>query len=159
MKIEFTKEQFETLLKTVYLGNWLANAYDDDEEGNEFSEIQSYICGFAKDLGLEQLVEYDQEAESLYLSSQFQEDDELNELIERYDDNAFLDRLIYNLAGRDMLSKFGEKKIEAMTDEEFFKEEGSFVQKYQQEFAKNGIKNLAVKMEKPAAKKPAKKKA
>lgn len=158
MKIEFTKEQFETLLKTIYLGNWLANAYDDDEEGNEFSELQSYICGFANDFGLEELVEYDQESESLYPSSAFQEDDQLNELIERYDDNAFLDRLIYNLAGRDMLSKYGEKKIQAMTDEEFFKEEGSFVQTYQQEFAKNGIKNLTVAMEKPLAKKPAKKK-
>jgi hypothetical protein len=31
-----------------------------------------------------------------------------------------------------------------MSDEEFFKEEALFVEKYQKEFAKNGIKNLTV---------------
>ncbi|MBP1747936.1 MAG: hypothetical protein H6Q52_475 [Deltaproteobacteria bacterium] len=158
MKIEFTKEQFETLLKTTYLGNWLANAYDDDSENNEFSDLQSYLCGFAGDFGLEELVEHNQQTGSFYPSAAFQEDDQLNDLIERYDDNAFLDKLIYNLAGRDMLSKYGEKKIQAMTDEEFFKEEGSFVQKYQQEFAKNGIQNLMVKMEQPEKSKAARSK-
>ena len=92
-------------------------------------------------------------------STDIQEDEQLNELIERYDDNVFLDKLIFNLAGKDMLEKHGEKKITAMTDEQFFKEEGSFMQKYQKEFAKNGLKNLMVKIEKPAVKKPAKKKA
>lgn len=159
MKIEFSKEQFETLLETVFLGNWLANAYDDDPEGNEFSELQSYVFGLAKDFGFEELAEHSQETGSFYPSAALQEDDILNELIERYDDNAFLDKLISNLAGRDMLNKFGEKKLHAMTDEQFFKEEGSFVQKYQEEFSKNGIQNLTVKMDKPAKGKTTKGKA
>ena len=82
----------------------------------------------------------------------------MNGLVERYDDNAFLDRLIYNLAGKDMLSEYGEKKIEAMSDDQFFKAEGVFVQKYQKEFAKNGIKNLTVNIDKPAKAKTTKKK-
>lgn len=159
MKIEFTKEQFETLLETVFLGNWLANAYDDDPENNEFSKLQSYIFGLAGDFGLGELAEHSRETGSFYPSAELQEDDRLNELIERYDDNAFLDKLIYNLAGRDMLNKHGEKKMNAMTDEQFFKEEGVFIQKYQEEFAKNGIQNLTVKMERPVKPKPAKGKA
>ena len=159
MKIEFSKEQYETLLRLTYLGNWMANAYSEDAENNEFSEVVSYVCGFAKDMGLEDLVEHDGEAGMSFPSTDLEEDEQLNELIERYDDSVFLDKLIFNLAGKDLLEKYGEKKITAMTDEQFFKEEGSFIQKYQKEFAKNGIKNLTVNIEKPAAKKPAKKKA
>jgi hypothetical protein len=158
VKIEFKKDQFETLLKLIYLGNWMANAYEEDPQNNEFSELVSYICEFAKDIGLEDMVKCDDETGISLPSGDFEENEHLNELIERYDDAVFLDKLIFNLAGKDMLDKFGEKKITSMTDEEFFKEEGAFMQKYQKEFAKNGIQNLTVKMEKPAAKKPAKKK-
>jgi len=159
VKIEFKKDQFETLLRLAYLGNWVANAYDEDPEGNEFSKLLSYICGFAKDMGLEEMAEHDKEAGFSFPSAALEEDEQLNELIERYDDSVFIDKLIFNLAGKDMLEKYGEKKIATMTDEEFFKEEGSFMQKYQKEFSKNGIKNLTVNIAKPAAKKPAKKKA
>lgn len=158
MKIELKKGQYETLLKLAYLGNWMANAYNEDAENNEFSELVSYICGLAGNFGLEEMVERDEESGITYPSADLSENEQLNELIERYDDNVFLDKLIFNLAGKDMLEKYGEKKITAMTDEQFFKEEGSFMQKYQKEFAKNGIKNLTVNIAKPAAKKPAKKK-
>lgn len=144
MKINFSRDQFETLLKTLYLGIWMANAYDDDPEDNEFFDLQRYLLGFAKDFGLEDHVAYDEKKKIYYPSETLAEDETLNLLIERYDDFTFLDKLIYNLAGRDMLNKHGEKAIEKMSDEEFFKEEALFVEKYQKEFAKNGIKNLTV---------------
>ncbi len=147
MKIEFSQDQFETLLRLLYLGNWMANAYAEDEEGNtEFVELISYICARARDMGLSDLIGQDKEAGFL---EAFEEVEDLNEIIENYDDSVFLDKLIYNLAGRDMLNKFGEEKLEAMVDEEYFKIEGSYVQKYQEEFARNGIRNLTVKIEKP----------
>jgi len=132
------------LLKTLYLGIWMANAYDDDPEDNEFFDLQAYLLGFAKDFGLEEYAVYDEKKKICYPSEVLTEDEALNQLIERYDDFTFLDKLIYNLAGRDMLEKHGEKAIEKMSDEEFFKEEASFVEKYQNEFGKNGIKNLTV---------------
>lgn len=144
MKINFSKDQFEMLLKTLYLGIWMANAYDDDPEDTTFFDLQSYLLGFAKDFGLEDYVAYDEKKKICYPSETLTEDETLNLLIERYDDFTFLDKLIYNLAGRDMLDKHGEKAIEKMSDEEFFKEEALFVEKYQKEFAKNGIKNLTV---------------
>lgn len=144
MKINFSKDQFEMLLKTLYLGIWMANAYDDDPEDNQFFDLQAYLLGFAKDFGLEDYVAYDEKKKICYPSETLTEDETLNLLIERYDDFTFLDKLIYNLAGRDMLDKHGEKAIEKMSDEEFFKEEALFVEKYQKEFAKNGIKNLTV---------------
>ena len=53
MKIEFTKEQYENLIKSVYLGNWLVNAIRSGRKGDEhikeFDKIEQYV--FAKDFG------------------------------------------------------------------------------------------------------------
>lgn len=144
MKIQFTKEQFETLLKAVYLGARTVNVYEDDIEGNEYLELQKYIFGFAKDFGLEKYADYDEEQKVVWPSADLEEDEALNELIDRYDDFTFLDKLIYNLAGRDMLDKHGPKTLEKMSDQDFFKEEEAFAEKYRKEFAKNGIKNLTI---------------
>jgi len=144
MKIQFTKEQFETLLKAVYLGARTVNVYEDDIEGNEYLELQKYIFGFARDFGLEKYADYDEEQKVVWPSADLEEDEALNELIDRYDDFTFLDKLIYNLAGRDMLDKHGPKTLEKMSDQDFFKEEEAFAEKYRKEFAKNGIKNLTI---------------
>ena len=144
MKINFTKKQYETLLKAVYLGIWVTTASEDDPEKSAIDELGRYLFGFAGDFGLDKLVDYDEEKKTHYPSSSFEEDEELNELIDRYDDNAFLTKLIENLAGRDMLDKYGEEAIRKMTDEEFIKNERSFLEKYENEFAKNGLKNLTV---------------
>jgi hypothetical protein len=157
MKIEFSKEQFESLLRILYLGNWMAHAYAEDEEGNgEFMDLISYICGYAKDMGLSDLVK---EGDTSRFFEAFEEVEDLNEIIEEYDDAVFLDKLIYNLAGRDLLNKYGQEKLMAMTDEEYFKLEGSFVQKWQEEFGKNGLQNLVVRTDKPQKRKTGKGKA
>ncbi len=148
MKIDFTKKQFETLLKAVYLGARTVNAYEDDLEGNEYVELQKYIFGFARDFGIEKYADYDEKEKTAWPSAALEEDEVLNELIDRYDDFTFLDKLIYNLAGRDMLDKHGAKALEKMSDDEFFKEEEVFAEKYRKEFAKSGIKNLTVSREK-----------
>jgi len=60
-KIEFTKEQFEALLKLVYLGNWLANANRDGSNENphleEYEKIENYIFSFAKQFGFDEYVD------------------------------------------------------------------------------------------------------
>lgn len=144
MKINFTKKQYETLLKAVYLGIWVTTASEDDPEKSAIDELGRYLFGFAKDFGLENFVDYDKENNIHYPSASFEEDEGLNELIDKYDDNAFLTKLIENLAGRDILNKYGEDAIRNMTDEEFIKKERPFLEKYEKEFAKNGLKNLTV---------------
>ncbi len=144
MKINFTKKQYETLLKAVYLGIWVTTASEDDPEKRAIDELGRYLFGFAGDFGLDELADHDEENKTHYPSASFEENEKLNELIDRYDDNAFLTKLIENLAGRDMLNKYGEEKIRKMTDEEFIKEEMPFLEKYENEFAKNGLINLKV---------------
>ena len=144
MKINFTKKQYETLLKAIYLGNWMANSIDEEPEENPFDELEEYAFSFAKDFDLEHYAAYVKENNTYYPSRQMEEDEEVNEYIQNYDDNTFWDKLIFNLSRRDMDNKYGEAAVEKMSEEECLLKEQPFAEKYEKEFAKNGLKNLTI---------------
>ncbi len=145
MKIEFTKAQFESLLKLSYMGSEMVNSILDDSEENEFDDIEQYLMSFAKDFGLEACVEYDENEKVYYPSQKLEEDKAVVEYTHRYDDYTFWDKLIYNLARRDMVKEYGEDKVEKMSKEELFVKEQSFAEKYEKEFTDHGLKNLVIK--------------
>jgi hypothetical protein len=151
MKIDFTKKQFESLLKLVYMGSEMVNSILDDSEENEFDEIEQYIFSFAKGFGLEACVEYDEKEKTYYPSQKLEEDKAVVEYTHRYDDYTFWDKLIYNLARRDMIKEFGEDRVQKMSKEETFVKEQSFAEKYEKEFTDHGLQNLVIKN--PAEKK------
>jgi hypothetical protein len=145
MKIDFTKAQFESLLKLVYMGSEMVNSILDDSEENEFDDIEQYTFSFAKDFGLEACVEYDDKEKIYYPSLKLEDDKSVVEYTHRYDDYTFWDKLIYNLARRDMVKEYGEDKVEKMSKEEIFIKEQSFAEKYEKEFTDHGLKNLMIK--------------
>jgi hypothetical protein len=145
MKINFTKAQYETLIKAVYLGNWMVNATETEKVDEEFDALEEYILSFAKDFGLEQYVDYDEGEKKFYASRELEETD-VEDHIQQYDDYTFWDKLIFNLAERDLFHKYGDKAAEKMSDVERFEKEQEFLEKYEQEFSVNGIKNLVIKV-------------
>ena len=144
MKINFTKKQYETLLKAVYFGNWMVSSTGNEPEGNQFDELEGYIFSFAKDFGLEQLAEYDETEKRYYPSEKLEEAEEMNEYIEHYDDYIFWDNLIFDLARRDMENEYGEEAIKKMSEVERFAKKQPFAEKYEKEFAENGLKNFTM---------------
>ncbi len=145
MKIDFTQEQYETLIKAVYLGNWIVNATDEDSPDNKFDAIERYLLSQAKDFRLEKYVDYGDKEGIARPSQDLDCDPEIEESIIRYDDCTFWDKLIYNLAHRDMARKYGEKAIARMSPEELFQKERPFLEKYEDEFETNGLNNLVIK--------------
>jgi hypothetical protein len=145
MKIDFTEEQYEALIKAVYLGNWMVNSADEEPSGAKFDAIEEYILSFAKDFGFEKYVDYEEGDKRFYPSQEMEDDPEIEESILRYDDNAFWEKLIYNLAHRDMTRKYGDRGMAAMSPEELFQKEQPYIEKYEKEFEENGLKNLVIK--------------
>jgi hypothetical protein len=145
MKINFTKEQYELLLKLVYMGNGIVNSVADESEENEFDDLEGYIFSFAKDFDLEKYVEFDKEDNTYYPSQELEEDEKVIDYIQRYDDNIFWDKLLFNLIRRDMAKEYGEDAVEKMPEEEYLLKEKSFFEKYGKEFGKNGLMNLTIK--------------
>jgi hypothetical protein len=145
MKIDFTKEQFELLLKAVYLGNWMVKSTEEEPSETDFDAIEGYILSLAKKSGLENYAEFDEEEKKYYPSKELDENPEIESLIQRYDDYTFWEKLIYNLARRDMDHKYGERAIAQMSPEEHLTKEQPFIEKYEKEFEAHGLRNLVIK--------------
>lgn len=143
MKIEFTKEQFEKLIVLSLTGNIVANSFREDEPIIEYDEITEYLLSCAKEFGLSDMVDYDKENNEYFPSDETQE--QVVELLEVYDSNVFVDDLINSLTYRDMANKYGEDKIEAMSEDEFVAKKEPIFKKYSDEIDENGVENLYIK--------------
>lgn len=100
MKIEFTQEQYERLLKLVYLGNYMVNGVRAPEDTvQEYAEMESFIFSFAADMGLSHLVV--KENGKFCPSIALDQDEEMNEHIEIYDEVTFMDELEARLEASD----------------------------------------------------------
>jgi hypothetical protein len=148
MKIGLTREQYENLIKLVYLGNWMINAVrtgkEDDPQIEKYNEIEQYIFSFAKEAGLEKYIEFDQKYNQFFPTREFEENQELTQYQEDYDDEVFWQELSGRLGSRDFLKEYGEGAIRKMDQKERFLKEQEFIIKYEEEFAEHGLDNLEI---------------
>ncbi|WCL50354.1 hypothetical protein [Leptospira sp. GIMC2001] len=145
MNLELSIEQYEALLKLIFIGDWVMSfsEYDNPEPGeNRMSEIAQYIYGQADTVGLGHLVTHDQNSDALTLTREFEEGSGITEILEYYEEETFWEELIHRLAHRDFYRHFGETAISEMAIEERIEKETPFVEKYATEFNENGLENL-----------------
>jgi hypothetical protein len=147
MKIEFTKKQYEALLKIVYLGSWMASS-TKEEPAKEYEIIEQYILSFAKDFKMENFVGFDKKLKSYYPSEAFEDATDVIDQIDAYDEYKVWETLVLSLAHRDIVKKYGEKKVEQMSEEEVLEKEYPLIQKYEEEFREHGFDNLYVRSKK-----------
>jgi len=148
-KIELTKEQFKALLKLVYLGNWLANANRDGSPENprlkEYEAIENYIFSFAKEFGFGEYVDDEEAGKSkFYPTRMFEEETDIQKLIEEYDEETFWDELIDRLGDRDFFRHYSKDEIKKMTQEERFEKLYEFIDKWADEINERGIERLKI---------------
>jgi hypothetical protein len=142
MEINLSEQQFETLLKVVYLGDWMVNAIR--EPGSyvpEFQELEQFLLSHARDAGFDGVVEFDPALSQFFLTEEFHE--MLQPFIDEYDDEAFWDVLVDRLADRDFAETYG-KAAKHMDQEERFEKRYVFVDKYETEVEQNGVNRLRI---------------
>jgi len=146
MEIRLTKEQYENLIKLVYLGNWMINAIRlKDERIKKYDDIEQYIFSFAKAFSLEKYIEFDKEFNRFFPTREFEENTDIEQYREDYDDEVFWQELSNRLGSRDFYKKYGEEAIRKMDQKERFLKEQEFIIKYEEELEKNGLDNLEIK--------------
>jgi len=140
MDIPFTKEQYRTLLKIAFLGEWVANARKTENFLDDVSDIQQYIFSFAGKFGASELVEkrgreYDP-TEAL--------DTMLYPITEEHDSRAFWEQLVERLADRDLVKEHGEEGIGKLDPEEYETQLDERASVYEEEFEAFGLARLQV---------------
>ncbi len=87
MEIAFTKEQYESLLKLVYWGNWMINSARTDDYVKNYEDLEDYILSFATIPGLDKYIEHDEKSERYYPSLALGEHVEIEQYIDDYNDD------------------------------------------------------------------------
>jgi hypothetical protein len=142
MDIKVTREQYEKLLHLAYLGNWMVNAYRTNDFIEDYNREAERIYGFAPSFGFKDMIDFDEAEGRTYPSAKL--DEELNDIIEDYEDWAFWDLLILKLAERDLVREYGQGAVDQMPDEELESKREPYVKKYEKEIEANGIQNLDI---------------
>ena len=142
-EIKLTKDQYLSLAKTVYLGNWMANAQrtgsPDDPHMKEYNDIADYVYSLAKDFGFPD----DFEA-GLEFSDGEEEVPEAARLHEEYDEQNFWEELPNMLGERDFFRKYSEAEREKMTEKEHFTKMMDCIITWEEECEKHGIERLEI---------------
>ena len=139
IKIELNSQLFKQLMQLIYLGRWMASSHKDSTDMS-MQDVDQQVLSCAKDAGLDDWVEFDSTTEKYLPSSQFEED--MEPVIQEYDDFTFWDELAWQMAERDFANKFDHAQILCMTAEEIFREKNAMADKYFDEFSTNGLENL-----------------
>lgn len=146
--LALTKEQYENLLKVVYLGNWMINAIRSgapgDEQIEKYNEIAQYIYSFAKDAQLEKYIEFDEKYGEFFPTEEFEMETDIEQYRQDYDEETFWEDLIDKLAWRDFENEYGLETVKQMTPEERIEKEYPFEEKYRTEFGEYGIDRLHI---------------
>ena len=143
MKIEVTKEQLDKLARLVYLGNWMANSWRNEDVIEEYDEVESLILNEANKHGLGEYSELD-EVEKKYVPSHELEE-KMTDLVDFYNDNTFWDQLIFRMADRDYVRKYGEEAMSELETEKGTAREKPLLEKYEKEFNEHGLDRMEIR--------------
>jgi hypothetical protein len=142
--IKLTPQQYEDLLKMVYLGNYVVNNYRPDQAVDRFDVLESYLFSLAQEFGLDRAMDMDEETGEAYPSQEFSQAEDISLYLDDFIENIFWDELTNRLISRDLFRKYGQQIMESMPWEELKKKEEPVFQKYTEEIETYGMENLEI---------------
>jgi len=143
MKINLTKQQYRNLLKVFYLGEWMINGFKIDED-QEINSLEQHLFSFAGAFDCDDWVEQDEKSNLLYPRRETEE--YMDQFLDEYSNLNFWNEMIQRLADRDFYSSIPEEELSEMETFERIHQIDEIAGKYEEEFRKNQLKNVCVKI-------------
>jgi hypothetical protein len=142
MKIEFSKSQYKTLVKALFLASWVVNSHRSEEPDDEFEHLEQHILSHGKFFDLKN-VDFDDKHGKYYHNMDFEQ--KTLKHLDEFVDESFWVELIDRLAERDFFRALGEGEIRKMSRDERFRKFHEFADPYEAEFAEHGIDKLVLR--------------
>ena len=148
MDLHLNKKQITLLVKLVYLGNWIVNAFRTgpagEESDDEFEQVTQYIFEIAGHAGISEYIEYDEQAGRFFPTFTLEDESDVAQYRRQYDEETFWHELMHRLADRDFACAYSEKEIKAMSDKELMEKQKPFIDHWSRELEKFGVARLEV---------------
>lgn len=142
MDISLSRDHLRRMVEHVVIGNWIMEGIKvaPDEKSEVFLET---ILSIGKSYGVMDGIEFDEKSGRHALSQE--KEDELMQRILDYEEDGFLQNLVYRLGERDALEKHGAEKLARLEGAERLKLIWAEEEKYGEEFEKRGIERLRLR--------------
>lgn len=150
MKIELDDKQFASLMNAIGVGSFvyglLSDMVDDKFKENlaGIESLERLFLQNAKDSSFDKS-NYEEFNWEKVLSQAYL--DQIGIDMANYDQFAFWDVLVKNLAQRELESKYTQEQIESLTELEFIEKSMNLEDKYRQEFAQNWLDNVNINIQ------------
>ena len=147
MKINITKKEYRLLLDILYLGEWMLTAHDQEEvpEKKQYQDVVQKFYSYAEEMGYDNLIKADKALNKYFETMEYEENSQVNEIIENYDNATFWDELVSGLALRDAQEIEGNDAFNKMSPDERIQLLYPLEEKYHEEFMANDLANLQIK--------------
>lgn len=146
MNITVTKEQYQTLLKTLKIAEWVLSSAEQDAEEEtfreEFEKFDQYILSQYKEFDAKDSVFFDSELNMHFVTQEVESS--IIPFVEHYEEYIFWDELNFRLARRDLILDKGEDEVYTMDPLERMNFEEEYLVKYSQEFETHGVSRLRI---------------
>jgi hypothetical protein len=147
LSMPLTKKEYRTLLDIFEIAHWVLYAHKVKEhpELEEYEQLEQKFLSYAKDMELENLIEYDAELKKYFVTRGYEDTSKFMDFVEEFENDSFWDELVHRLAERDLVQQEGGlENVMKLSLEERIKKESLLQEMYGKEFEKNGLNNLTV---------------
>jgi hypothetical protein len=144
MKINFTKSEYRTLLDVIYMADWILPTHDtEDRSGTkEYSDLFQKLMSYAKNMGCEDLVGFDEQQKDYAASFIFEEESPALDYIDEFENDSFWAELISRLAQRDALIELKANNPYDVESEDLFAAISKAEEKWSKEFEAFGLDRI-----------------
>ncbi len=146
--LALSPEQFQTLLRMVYIANTVANGHRDSTDFLKgYDDLEQYIFLRAKEVGFPGATSTHQiDGEEHYHPSRvFEGDREVNLLMDMYDMHVAISVLSEKLAERDMRMKHGVNVKDGMLADDYEALVNEISREYEARFLERGFDDIFVR--------------
>ncbi len=145
MQINFTKEEYRSLLDMLHIADWVIHAHNKELESKDsvHQAVHMKLLSYYKEMESSDIVKYSEEDQE-YFPSQAYEEKMLTDFIFPYDNNVFWVELIDRLSTRDLIQEMGPDEYDALSPDERVDQVLQFVEEYENEFEEHGLQNIEI---------------
>jgi len=147
MNIEISDKEYRDLLDILHIADVVMSGHrkEEDKRSVRHRALIQKLYALSAGAGPVRLISYNESVHSYMPTAEFEASTVAHRVIDEFADHLFWDGLIFRLSYRDAAQIAGGKdRLTAMSDSERQEVEGPIRKRYIDEFAKNGVDNLAV---------------
>lgn len=147
MNVSLTQREYRLLLDLLLVSDWVIHGHRREEpaEAEPYRMVIQKFLSLAKDFGMEDCVEIDEEYNQYRPTEKLEEETHAWGLLDDYDDLVFWEELIVRLAERDVAAMPGKGDVANMSPEDYDRLAGPLEEKYAGEFYDHGLDRLTLR--------------